>query len=421
MKQFSKIKLIQNNSYQDIIHEQQLSSKLHHPFLVTMKFSFQDEDYLYIINDLMSGGDLRYWYILKRSFSEKECKFIVACIILGLEYLHSNKIIHRDLKPENILFDNKGYIHIADFGIAKDLKNEQDEKIINSSGSPGYMSPETIFNEHHSYASDYFSLGVICYEMMMKKRPYIGKNRKEIRESMANNFIQIKEKEIPKGWSTDFVDFINKLLEKNETNRLGFKGIHEIKCHPWLKFYNWKNLYLMKEKAPFVPPKNTICSDGALNLINNNRDLDKNVKINEAFKKVFDNFGYFNFYSNINKSMVLPNPHLFYEEINKIELEIKDIVKKNEELKKRKEEEKKKLEEKKKEDKKKKEEEKKKEDKKKNLEEKKKEEEKEKLSKKRGMSAHNKTTVKTKIYNKDSNRVKSTRKLTFLFDDDKHL
>ncbi len=382
MKQLSKIKLIQNNAYQDIIHEQQLSSRLYHPFLVTMKFSFQDEDYLYIINDLMSGGDLRYWYIQKRIFSEKECKFIVACIILGLEYLHSNKIIHRDLKPENILFDKKGYIHIADFGIAKDLKNEQEEKIINSSGSPGYMSPETIFNEYHSYTSDYFSLGVICYEMMMKKRPYIGNNRKEIREKISNNFIQIKENEIPKGWSIDCADFINKLLEKNEAKRLGYKGIHEIKCHPWLKFYNWKNLYLMKEKAPFAPPKKIICSDEASKLINNNKKgLDKNLKINEEYNNIFNNFGYFNFYSNINKLMLLPNPHLFYEEIDKKEQKIKSKVNENEGLK----------------------------------------EEKEKPSKKRGKSVHIKDSIKTKIYNKDGNRIKSTRKHTFQFDDEKHL
>ena len=92
----------------------------------------------------MAGGDLRYWYSQRKQFTEHECKFIITCIILGLEYLHSNKIIHRDLKPENILFDKKGYVHIADFGIAKELSNEPEEKIIDASGSPGYMSHSTL-------------------------------------------------------------------------------------------------------------------------------------------------------------------------------------------------------------------------------------------------------------------------------------
>ena len=150
MKEMSKVKLIQNNAYEEMLHEQELSSKLNHPFLVTMNFSFQDNDFLYMINDLMPGGDLRFWYTHRKNFSEKECKFIIACIILGLEYLHTNKIIHRDLKPENVLFDKKGYVHIGDFGIAKELRNEPEEKIVDASGSPGYMSPETILKQQQS-------------------------------------------------------------------------------------------------------------------------------------------------------------------------------------------------------------------------------------------------------------------------------
>ena len=78
------------------------------------------------------------------------------------------------------------------------------------------MSPETILKKKHSYTSDYFSLGVICYEMMMKKRPYMGKNRQEIKDKMASEFVQIKNNEIPKGWSNEFVDFVNKLFTKME-------------------------------------------------------------------------------------------------------------------------------------------------------------------------------------------------------------
>ena len=341
MKEISKVKLIQNKAYEEIIHEQELNAKLNHPFLVGMNFSFQNKDYLYMINDLMPGGDLRYWYIQKKNFSEKECKFIIACVILGLEYLHSNKIIHRDLKPENILFDKKGYAHLADFGIAKKLGDEPEERIEDVSGSPGYMSPETIFNQKHSYASDFFSLGVICYEMMMKKRPYNGKNRQEIKENMANNFIQIKANEIPKGWSSEFVDFTNKLLEKNEENRLGYKGINDLKCHPWLKLLNWKNIYLMKEKAPFIPPKKVVCSEEDNNSNNENKK-NENLKIqnSELYKKAFEHFEYFNKFSKKyqNNLEIFTNPHLFYEEIERKEQEFNNVVHKmDEELKKEKE------------------------------------------------------------------------------------
>ena len=347
MKQLSKCKLIEQKCYEDIIYEQELCSRIEHPFIASLVFSFQDKDYLYMVNDLMSGGDLRYWYIQKKLFNEKECKFIVACIILALEYLHTNKIIHRDLKPENILFDKNGYIRIIDFGIAKQLENEPEEHVIHVSGSPGYMSPEAMFKEKHSYVSDFFSLGVICYEMMMKKRPYIGKNRQEIKEKMSKEQIQLKNNEIPKGWSSEFVNFINKLLIKNPENRLGYKGISELKFHPWLKYYDWKLVYLKKEKAPFVPPKKVVCSEE--NVVESRKDSNAKkflkIKQSELYQKAFSNYKYFNKYSkkcqdNLKK---FENPHIIYDEIEKKEVAFKLIVNKmDEEVKKIKKEENKK-------------------------------------------------------------------------------
>ena len=334
MKQLSKCKLIEQNCYEDIIYEQELCSRLEHPFIASLVFSFQDKDYLYMIHDLMSGGDLRYWYIQKKIFNEKECKFIVSCIILALEYLHTNKIIHRDLKPENILFDKNGYIHITDFGIAKQLENEPEEHVIHVSGSPGYMSPEAIFKEKHSYVSDFFSLGVICYEMMMKKRPYIGKNRQEIKEKMSKEQVQIKKNEIPKGWSSEFVDFINKLLIKNPENRLGYKGISELKFHPWLRYHDWKLIYLKKEKAPFIPPKKVVCSEE--NAVENKKDLNTakflKIKQSELYQKAFINYKYFNKYSQKcqEKLKKFSNPHCFYDEIQKKEITFKEIAEKME-------------------------------------------------------------------------------------------
>ena len=336
MKQMSKCKLIEQNCYEDIIYERNLHSKLNHPFIESMKFSFQDKDYLYMINDLMSGGDLRYWYTQKKIFNEKECKFLVACLILALEYLHTNKIIHRDIKPENILIDKNGYFILGDFGIAKQLENEPDEQIIEVSGSPGYMSPEAIFKEKHSYTSDFFSLGVVCYEMMIKKRPYLGKNRQEIKEKMSKEQVQIKSNEIPKNWSKEIVDFINKLLIKNPENRLGFKGISQLKFHPLLRYYDWKLIYLKKEKAPFIPPKKVICSEE--DVIENTKDLKneasiKTIKQSELYKNAFVDYKYFNKYSLKHQESLtfFENPHSFYDEIQRKELAFKLIADKMEE------------------------------------------------------------------------------------------
>ena len=346
MKQISKCKLIEHNCYQDIIEERELTSKLDHPFLSTLVFSFQDKDYLYMIHDIMSGGDLRYWYIQKKVFNEKECKFFTACIILGLEYLHTNKIIHRDLKPENILIGKSGYIKISDFGIAKQLNDEPEEHVVHESGSPGYMAPETIFKEKHSYVSDFFSLGVICYEMMKKKRPYIGKNRKEIKEKMTKEQVQIKKEEIPKGWSPEIADFINKLLIKNPENRLGYKGISELKFHPWLRYYDWKLTYLKREKPSFIPPKKIICSEEnpiEKKTESNNTKYIK-IKQSELYQKAFVDFEYFNKYSLKcqEKLKKFINPHEFYDELDKKEQAFKIIAKKmDEETKKVKKENKK--------------------------------------------------------------------------------
>ena len=347
MKQLSKCKLIEQKCYEDIIYERELSSKIEHPFITTLVFSFQDKDYLYMIYDLKSGGDLRYWYIQKKPFEEKECKFLVACILLGLEYLHYNKIIHRDLKPENILFDKNGYVHLTDFGIAKQLDNEPEEHIVHASGSPGYMSPEAIFKEKHSYTSDFFSLGVVCYEMMMKKRPYVGKNRQEIKEKMSKGQVQIKKEQIPKGWSPQIADFVNKLLMINPENRLGYKGISQIKDHPWLRYFDWKLIYLKKEKAPFIPPKKVICSEED---VPEEKRKDSNalkyhkIKQSQLYQTAFVNFQYYNKNSLKCQEKIIKfvNPHSFYDELQKEEIAFKIIANSmDEESKKIKKEEKK--------------------------------------------------------------------------------
>ena len=108
-----------------------------------------------------------------------DLEFVIRCIMEGLRYLHDNNIIHRDIKPENIILDQKGYCRITDMGVARYWKMENSHE---TSGTPGYMAPEVLLRQNHSFCADYFAVGVIAYELVMGKRPYQGRDRKTIRD-----------------------------------------------------------------------------------------------------------------------------------------------------------------------------------------------------------------------------------------------
>ena len=144
----SKVKIIDRRSEVSIMSERNLLSKIRHPFIVNIYFAFQDFYNLYLVMDLLTGGDLRYHIAHKRTFSEKQTKFIIANMLLALDYIHSQNIIHRDIKPENLVLESNGYARITDFGVAK--INEPDNSS-ETSGTPGYMAPEVILVQNHSF------------------------------------------------------------------------------------------------------------------------------------------------------------------------------------------------------------------------------------------------------------------------------
>lgn len=149
-----------------------------------MFYAFQDRENLYLVMDLLTGGDLRYHIGKNRTFDEDTTstiflnkEFFIACLVLSLEFIHKNGIIHRDIKPENLVFDDKGYLRLTDFGIARYLKPENSS---DTSGTPGYMgtqisytlAPEVMCRQNHGYAADYYAVGVIVYECMMGRVRY---------------------------------------------------------------------------------------------------------------------------------------------------------------------------------------------------------------------------------------------------------
>jgi serine/threonine protein kinase len=247
----SKVKIIDRKSEKSIKNEKEFLSQLHHPFLVNMICSFQDKDNLYLVMDLLNGGDLRYHICHKRKFSENETKFFLACVIIGLEYIHSKNIIHRDIKPENLVLDSNGYVAITDFGVAK--KNMKDNSS-ETSGTPGYMAPEVLCAQNHSFPVDFFALGVMGFEFMNGYRPYLGRSRKEIKDAVLSKQARIHRKDAFEiGWSVESCDFINGMIYRKPDKRLGFNGIEEIKGHQWFNGFCWEELEGKKMKSFFIP------------------------------------------------------------------------------------------------------------------------------------------------------------------------
>jgi len=250
MKEMNKARVASKKSVSSVLNERKLLSILKHPFIVNMQYAFQDRENLYLVMDLMTGGDLRFHLCRNNRFTEDQTRFFIACILTGLEYLHVNGILHRDIKPENLVFDNKGYLRITDFGIAKILEPQNSR---DTSGTPGYMAPEVMNRQNHGIGVDYYALGVIAYEFMTGTRPYIGRNRNEIKERIIASQVQLKKTDVPKGWSIEAADFINKLIQRKPEQRLGVNGPQELKNHAWLRDFPWKKLLEKKLESPFIP------------------------------------------------------------------------------------------------------------------------------------------------------------------------
>lgn len=211
MKEMAKARIITKKSVPSVMNELKLLSMINSQFIVNVHYAFQDRLNLYLVMDLLLGGDLRYHIARKRIFPMEITQFFVACLVHALDAVHAAKIIHRDIKPENLVFDNEGYLRLTDFGVARILSKDNASE---TSGTPGYMAPEVMCRQNHGLVADYFAVGVIAYECMLGKRPYQGRTRRDIRDAILTKQIQIKKYEIPEGWSMAAADFINKCLQR---------------------------------------------------------------------------------------------------------------------------------------------------------------------------------------------------------------
>ena len=265
IKKIKKDVLLQKNQVIHIRSEQQFMSKVKSPWIVDLKASFQEDDYLYLVMEFCQGGDFMNLLIKKDILTEDEARFYTAELILAVESIHKLDCIHRDIKPDNILIDKDGHIKLSDFGLAKISPN-----IINSSsgqnpkfsknrpthqknyscvGTAYYVAPEVLKKTGYSEDIDWWSVGVIFFEMLVGYAPFCSEETKDVCNKVINwpKFLKIPD---DVNISREAEDLIMRMINNSEV-RLGKNGVQEIKEHPFFKNVDWNNL--RNTKAPFVP------------------------------------------------------------------------------------------------------------------------------------------------------------------------
>ncbi|XP_069036041.1 ribosomal protein S6 kinase alpha-2 isoform X3 [Lepisosteus oculatus] len=227
--------------------ERDILAEVNHPFIVKLHYAFQTEGKLYLILDFLRGGDLFTRLSKEVMFTEEDVKFYLAELALALDHLHSLGIIYRDLKPENILLDEEGHIKITDFGLSKEAI-DHDKRAYSFCGTIEYMAPEVVNRRGHTQSADWWSFGVLMFEMLTGSLPFQGKDRKE---TMA---LILKAKlGMPQFLSPEVQSLLRALFKRNPSNRLGPDGVEEIKRHPFFGTIDWNKLYRKEIKPPFKP------------------------------------------------------------------------------------------------------------------------------------------------------------------------
>jgi serine/threonine protein kinase len=226
--------------------ERYVLEKLNHPFIVKLHFAFQDEKKLYLVTEFMQGGELFFHLLHNSKYKEKDVRFYMSEILLAIEYMHSQNLIYRDLKPENILIAKDGHIKLADFGLSK-LLTEPSEKTYTICGTPEYLAPEIILEKGYDKTCDWFSFGVIIFEMFCGYHPY-KHNKGKINKDLYSSPLKIPEY-VPKFAK----DLILKLTVTNPKKRLGFNGANEVKSHAFFSEVDFDKVIDKKVKPPFIP------------------------------------------------------------------------------------------------------------------------------------------------------------------------
>ncbi|KAF4968221.1 hypothetical protein FSARC_4312 [Fusarium sarcochroum] len=248
VKVLKKAQVVKMKQVEHTNDERRMLADVKHPFLITLWGTFQDSKNLYMVMDFVEGGEL--FSLLRKSgrFPNPVAKFYAAEVTLALEYLHSKNIIYRDLKPENLLLDRHGHLKITDFGFAKRVP----DKTWTLCGTPDYLAPEVVSNKGYNKSVDWWSLGILIYEMLCGYTPFWDSGSPM---KIYENILKGKVK-YPAYVNADAQNLLERLITADLTKRLGnlYGGPGDVKNHPWFAEVTWDRLARKDIDAPYTPP-----------------------------------------------------------------------------------------------------------------------------------------------------------------------
>ncbi|KAI7889007.1 kinase-like domain-containing protein [Mucor mucedo] len=251
LKYIDKEECIRMDAVRNIIRERVILEQLDHPFLCRLRFAFQDNDYMYMVTDLMLGGDLHFHISRQTYFSEDIIRFWFAELASAIKYLHLKRVVHRDIKPHNILMDDKGHVHLADFNIATHLHAHR--PLTSNSGTGYYIAPEVYKGGGYNEAVDWWSLGVTLYECIYQKRPFEYETSEDLQAAIRRGYVKYPTKD--RQVSGECLAVIQGFLEVNPNKRLGYgdAGWAALVRHPFFRPINWNKLESKSIPPIFVP------------------------------------------------------------------------------------------------------------------------------------------------------------------------
>ncbi|KAH7914616.1 kinase-like domain-containing protein [Hygrophoropsis aurantiaca] len=254
LKYINKTKCVKMKAVANIIQERKLLEEIDHPFVVNLRYAFQDDENCFFVLDLMLGGDLRFHLERLGHLPEETVRFYIAEISSALAFLHENHIMHRDLKPDNILLDERGHAHLTDFNIAVHFSERR--MLTGIAGSMAYMAPEILTKRGYTYTIDWWSLGVCAYELLFGRRPFRGKTNSDLTHSISKDSLRFPE-DADKKCSRAGMQALKGFLERDPGHRLACKshgeGFEQLQKHPWFQSIDWVTLETKEQIPPFTP------------------------------------------------------------------------------------------------------------------------------------------------------------------------